>query len=551
MGCSASKSTLIDGQKLEEDIHNKFGPKKVSTHDLSTPKSSRSRKSSSSSNSSNGSVKSSKKKPTLVTKEMIVEFQSTSHVIQRLEKKKTHNLLESALKKQTENLNDLKLTEQQHEDLQAKTKKEHADVVSLKEMKESSSVSQYFGSTEHFDQQLSKEEEEYIEAKTEEENCHKKLLELREQQTKINAQVEALTADQQQLTALYEQQDQTLERIFDGKYGSDLEQQLEEESDEIENKLERVELIMQQWTQAEASADAATRQLDYACKRWQDVMKINNASYAQVRMQAMTETRNYLLAAQGNLVAVQRLVKPVQVPYCNEDETKTLGKAINFIFIDAMSHDRQHHALNVYRTTQQRSVMLLRWVTAVRTNKIAEDSSQLRAQNTEVNKKLRAERIRLMTEKVKEQTGQSIDIVDEDDDDDDAADDIKSALVIEASPIDESDGLQERIKEATDKKMDEGGDGDAEETGESLIAAATGDDDKPKSLDELAPQPTKNELFGDLDSIMAEYKNQQNMLVSEQEAARARQQSDFKEKLRRRKSRKMKKQALENATTSS
>ena len=30
-----------------------------------------------------------------------------------------------------------------------------------------------------------------------------------------------------------------------------------------------------------------------------------------------------------------------------------------------------------------------------------------------MNKKLRAERIRLMTEKVKEQTGQSIDIVDE------------------------------------------------------------------------------------------------------------------------------------------
>ena len=38
-------------------------------------------------------------------------------------------------------------------------KKEYEDVEKMQEMKNSSSVSQYFGSTEHFDQQLSKEEE--------------------------------------------------------------------------------------------------------------------------------------------------------------------------------------------------------------------------------------------------------------------------------------------------------------------------------------------------------------------------------------------------------
>ena len=37
--------------------------------------------------------------------------------------------------------------------------KEYADVVSLKDLKESESFSQYFGTTEHFDQQLSKEEQ--------------------------------------------------------------------------------------------------------------------------------------------------------------------------------------------------------------------------------------------------------------------------------------------------------------------------------------------------------------------------------------------------------
>merc|ERR1739838_327299 len=182
--------------------------------------------------------------------------------------------------------------------------------------------------------------------------------------------------------------------------------------------------------------------------------KITDASYAQVRMQAITEVRNYLMAANRNLVAVHRLISPVNVPYCTADETKTLEKAINYIFIDGMSRDRQHHALSVYRTTQQRSVMLLRWITAVKTNKIAEDSKQLKQQTIDVNKRLRAERVRLMAVKVKEQTGEDITLDDDEDDDDDSeatAAAVAAASVVEAEQIQESDGLQERIKEATIK----------------------------------------------------------------------------------------------------
>merc|ERR1739838_1276304 len=292
--------------------------------------------------------------------------------------------------------------------------------------------------------------------------------------------------------------------------------------------------------------------------------KITDASYAQVRMQAITEVRNYLMAANRNLVAVHRLISPVNVPYCTADETKTLEKAINYIFIDGMSRDRQHHALSVYRTTQQRSVMLLRWITAVKTNKIAEDSKQLKQQTIDVNKRLRAERVRLMAVKVKEQTGEDITLDDDEDDDDSeaAAAAVAAASVVEAEQIQESDGLQERIKEATDKDEDgkplEAMVKDAAETGEAetycgktTAAGEDGEDgDKPKPLDELAHQPSKQELFGDLDSVMAEYKKQQEQLVSGQEAARARQQSEFQERLRKRKSRKMKKQAAEVVTSS-
>merc|ERR1719376_241022 len=91
-----------------------------------------------------------------------------------------------------------------------------------------------------------------------------------------------------------------------------------------------------------------------------------------------------------------------------------------------------------------------------------------------------------------------------------------------------------------------GGETPSQETGEKLQQG-----EKPKSYEELAPQPTKEELFGDLDSIMDVYRDQQETLVREREAARERQQESFQEKLRRKRSRKMKQQAARRATKDS
>jgi len=54
---------------------------------------------------------------------------------------------------------------------------------------------------------------------------------------------------------------------------------------------------------------------------------------------------------------------------------------------------------------------------------------------------------------------------------------------------------------------------------------------------------------GDLDSIMSEYKRQQEILIKERDEARAKQQNDFQERLRKRKSRQIKKQILENGAS--
>jgi len=748
MGCSASQSAKVNEQINEVARQAKA----LATDHTPAEKKAKSRKSSSSSSSSSSeSVKSYNlelNKKTVVTKEIVLDFQRITQQIQVLERKKTSYLLESALKKEESVNEDLLELEEKYKVLQANTEKEYADVVSLKDLKESESFSQYFGTTEHFDQQLSKEEQEYVQARSEEENCHVQLCDVRKEKVKVTSEIEELTMEKQHLAALYDKRDNILERVFDGEYGSKLEQSLEEESDELEHKLERLELVLQQWSQAEATCEAACRQLDYACRRWKDVMKITNSSYAMTRMQAMTESRNHLLAAQRNLVQVHKLVSPVRVPYCDKSETDTLGKAISYIFIDGMSHDRQHHALHVYRTTQQRSVVLLRWITAVKTNKILSDVRDTREAYAGVNTKLKKERLRLMVVKVEQETGESLRLdVEEEEEVEETKPAIPAIVVVEAEKINESE-LDEKVKlattsssvvatnvtsttnvvstgavsgklvlngaacvtstvsnnsvliagnssndvftagnsandvaslsndisttdnsadvsstacnssndvliagnsandaistddtqadvvlneainanddnstgavsadsnstvgvvltgdnvaddnspanvdsndlttadgdisndGATDKETNnvatpDCGDGDGTKSVEKISEEDVGDlaavvlggetpsqetgeklqqGEKPKSYEELAPQPTKEELFGDLDSIMDAYRDQQETLVREREAARERQQESFQEKLRRRRSRKMKQQAAQRAAKDS
>jgi len=123
---------------------------------------------------------------------------------------------------------------------------------------------------------------------------------------------------------------------------------------------------------------------------------------------------------------------------------------------------------------------------------------------------------------------------------------VTSSTVVEAEKIKDSEGFQERIEEATNKeKEDDVAAATREETGELVVASTN----KPKDFDELAPTPSKQQLFGDLDSIMSEYKRQQEILIKERDEARAKQQNDFQERLRKRKSRQIKKQILENGAS--
>ncbi|CAK8682613.1 unnamed protein product [Clavelina lepadiformis] len=477
----------------------------------------------------------------LITEETVGEFQALNVAIADFENKNVVARLETLTKQHASLQKEIKDLSDQHQILDGKTKKEHQDVTNMMAIVESSSVFKYFSSQYDFDQQLTKEEEEYVQARTEQENCYQELIKAQTQHAKLSAEINSLENEKVELIKLYEKQDKILEDIFGGLYGSALEDELENKFDNMQQRHQRIRVALERWRHCEALVKAATSQLEFGCRRWFDIQRIpRSGKHQMVRIQAISEARNYIVAASRNLTTAQRYLLPVTIPYCGASEVATLNRAINFIFIDGMSRERHNHALQVYQISHARSIMLQKWVANVIGTKIAVDLADVRNKTRECKQALRAERIRLIKIKFEEDTGKTIDLKESQIEATSESD--EAVVITDVAEVDEVEGGQNLDEQIQQAKADntEGEDG---VVAVAVMDVTKSEEAKKTPMDELAPAPSQNELFGNLDSIMASYTEQNQRLAYEQETDRARQEAQVKERLRRRRSQKIRLEA--------
>ncbi|XP_039270403.2 uncharacterized protein LOC120345080 isoform X1 [Styela clava] len=480
-----------------------------------------------------------KEKKVVLSVDILRQYHSLSIVILQLERKNVVQKLEEKMRLSIELKNQAMQLNIEYKQLQLKTQKELRDVQNLESLAKAQNMLDYFQSQVQFDSQMSKEQEEYIQAKTEMEDCYKRLLALQIRQSKMESEIKELQVDHTELNKHYKEQDDILESIFGGSYGSELEEKLEADLDKEQDRKQRIQASMNSWSNAQIYVQSATNQLNYAYARWQSILRIpnNSAGHKMLRVQIAAETRSYLIAASQNLSNSQRLLSKVKFPYCDRNEVATLNKAITYIFIDVQDNSRHSHAGNVYRTTRDRSHVLGQWINKVLTTGIQGDLSNSRTRCADLQSQLRVERTRLMKEKIEEETGETITWEEPTADSGIESDDAEpSDVAAEAENIPESQDLDKQIKEA----QEESAEGEANET-------ASVEDDKPMALplDELAPSPKEDELFGNLEVVMAEYDKQREEYSKEMEANRARQHADFQMKLKARRSRKRRMMAQE------
>ncbi|XP_064645995.1 putative mediator of RNA polymerase II transcription subunit 26 isoform X3 [Lineus longissimus] len=460
----------------------------------------------------------------------VAQVEITKEILQRYVEleKKTHELedqnIVKSLKMKTEQLNEIKLNvemyEKQYAQCVEQTKKEKDDVDKMQEP----SVKDFFNDQAAFDTQLSKEQEEYLEALNKQEVTEKALDGAKKQHEKVAAEVAGLKVEAEELYAIYKEQDELLAKLFGGKYGSDLEYKLETELDMLLDRKQRIGVAKYKWQNGRVLLNHACNQLAFASKRWQDLPKVQ-ANNTQMKYQVATETRNNLIAASQNITSAQQYLNTIQFPYCKPEEIATLDKAAQNIYTDMQTPERQAHALQCYSTTHRRSAALIQWFDYVISSTIVKDMHSATVDVNKKEKQLRDERLRLIKAKVSEHLDEDVDALfqsNEEYEDPVEAADREVAMMFEADDVSDSGDLP-----GGDPAMPEG----LEAPGAGMKAPT------PMPLDQLAPAPGTTDLFGNIDELKKQHEQEIEEFNRAQEMNKVRMDQGLQEKLMARRSR--------------
>ncbi|XP_056002664.1 uncharacterized protein LOC125661515 [Ostrea edulis] len=431
------------------------------------------------------------------------KYVALDNKIRLLENKNIRKTYDSMKKRYDKIVAEVKDLETKYADSKKNTAKEKADVDQL-DIKS-------FLSKEAFDEKMDKEKAEYLEALNKEEVFKRQLEAIKPQVKEVEDNLKKEKIAMDELEKLCQEQESLLSEIFDGAYGSDLENKLESDLDLIREKRQRIGNAKYKWTNGRILLQHACNQMAQANKRWAE---LENRNLQMPQKYAIaTEVRNNQIAAIQNLRSCQTYLDNIDFPYCKPTEVQTLEKATNNIYIDMQSADRHKHAGECYRTTHRRASALLQWFDNVINTVIEKDVLQATKEESEASRALRSERIRLLKEKVEGEGGQ-LDVGDSDLPADDDEDPEIQAVIFKA----------------------EGEEENSLKPGNNDVGPAP----TPIPLNELAPIPSQEDLFGDIEQLKKQHEKEVSDFQKAQEMNKARLQQGLEAKLAARRNRRTK-----------
>ncbi|KAH3810039.1 hypothetical protein DPMN_138421 [Dreissena polymorpha] len=408
--------------------------------------------------------------------------------------------------------------------LEINTKKEKMDVDNLMR----GSIKEMFKEKD-YQARMTKEQEEYLEARNKEEVARQQLADLQKQHGELEGQAKAVKEPADKLKKLYEERDTLLSHIFGGAYGSDLENKLEALFDSLMDQKQRISVANYKWMSARVLLHHAVSQLAHSVQKWKELLSIPPQN-CPLRYTIATEVRNYNIAAIANVRSCARyLGEKIDFPYCKENEMQTLCLATENVYIDMQDPQRHQHALQCYDVTWRRAAALLQWFDNVIANTIQRDMAKITEEGRKVETDLRAERIKLIREKIKETGGDVTGL-------NDAG--LKGLAAgfynIDQTKLSAEDMDMKGIGVTRPAPVDGGPHvPDAQNQGPPPAPAPT-----PLPLSELAPMPSENDLFGDISALKEQYAKNTEEYLKAQQMNKARMEQGLQAKLAERRHKK-------------
>lgn len=362
-------------------------------------------------------------------------------------------------KRQAE-INNKVLTEQ--------TKKEKQDLDNISQL----TVTNFFKNKEAYDTAVSKEQQEYLHSVNMLEISTNELKTAQQQFASAKAQLDNYKKENEKALELYNRQMNILFSTFEGDFGSDLENQLEKQTQTLGESKDQLRSALHKWSNARFLLVYAYNQIQASEQSWEELVQLDQNNPQKVIF--ATEVRNNLIAANQNLQNTRSYLKNIELPYCTEDDLKTLKNVAAGTYQDMMVEARQKYVLNILQVLRKRCAALNQWFDQVIKSTLVVDFSRVKIDYDVKSRELKLERIRLLQEKIKDKTGKDIKV---------------NLFDIEASGKEKED----LTLPAPDNT-----------TGGSDIS------EKPLTSYDLPPPPSRDQILGNVKKIEEQYRQQTN-----------------------------------------
>ncbi|CAF0828677.1 unnamed protein product [Brachionus calyciflorus] len=356
-----------------------------------------------------------------------------------------------------------------HKVLTEQTKKEKQDFENMSQP----TVQSFFRSKQAHNEAISKEQQEYFQALNLLEIATTELKSITAQYEQGKQRLENYKKENKKAIELHNEQMSILYSTFEGEFGSDLENSLEKEVKLLAEQKDQLRQALHKWSNARFLLVYAYNQIQLCEQKWSEMMRLDINNPEKVIF--ATEVRNNLVAANQNLVNTRTYLKNITLPYCTDEDLKTLQGLASGTYQDMQTPQRQRYALSIIQVLRQRCAALYQWFDQVIKDTLVVDYTKVRIDYDQKSKQLKMERVRLLQEKIKEKTGK----------------DVKINIFDSAS--DKKDNLNIESLLNQPFKTGENDQGSQEIT------------EKPINSLDLPPPPSKDQILGNVEEIKKQY----------------------------------------------
>ncbi|GAB6027538.1 hypothetical protein CHUAL_001786 [Chamberlinius hualienensis] len=265
-------------------------------------------------------------------------------------------------------------------------------------------VKKFLMQQDKFDELTSYEKADYLAALNEQEMTKRAIIMTEYHLKELEKEKIIFDEDIEDFREMYSDLEEILSAWFDDKYGSQLEDELEDKVDILLIELQNYEEINYKWRLAQVMVEHACIQIGTAMIKWEEIMKLPIRAMT-ARFQLAEEVRNNLTAAAQNIQSAHNYLPHITFPYCSPEEIMMLNKATSYVFTDMQAKTRQKHALECYSAAHRRCGALLQWFFLIINEEITKPLLNLKEEVRQVNGDLRLERCRLISKLIERKWG--------------------------------------------------------------------------------------------------------------------------------------------------